>query len=113
MSKATRVSLPRFVNLIHSRIEKVTIWKLLNAEANTGAKLTENFAMTPGNCVSGFYFAHPDAKYTHAGPLNKDQFEEYSERKGQSLEETERCSRQIWGISSQKLLPTSSAREPL
>ena len=70
--------------------EKAMIWKLLDAEANTGAKLTENFAMFPGSCVSGLYFAHPDAKYTHVGPLNKDQFEEYSERKGQSLEETER-----------------------
>ena len=70
--------------------EKATIWKLLNAEANTGAALTENFAMTPGSCVSGLYFAHPEAKYTHVGPLNKDQFEEYAARKGQSLEETER-----------------------
>ena len=70
--------------------EKATIWQLLNAEATTGAKLTENFAMHPGSCVSGLYFAHPEAKYTHVGPLNKDQFEEYSERKGQTLEETER-----------------------
>ena len=70
--------------------EKATIWKLLNAEANTGAALTENFAMTPGSCVSGLYFAHPEAKYTHVGPLNKDQFEEYAARKGQSLETTER-----------------------
>tara|TARA_B110000093_G_scaffold28865_1_gene28761 strand:+ start:10178 stop:14050 length:3873 start_codon:yes stop_codon:yes gene_type:complete len=70
--------------------EKATIWDLLAAEANTGAKLTENFAMYPGSCVSGLYFAHPDAKYTHVGPLNKDQFEDYAERKGQSLEETER-----------------------
>ena len=46
--------------------------------------------MFPGSCVSGLYFAHPDAKYTLVGPLNKDQFEDYSERKGQALEETER-----------------------
>jgi 5-methyltetrahydrofolate--homocysteine methyltransferase len=70
--------------------EKAAIWELLDAEANTGAKLTENFAMYPGSCVSGLYFAHPDAKYTHVGPLNKDQFEDYAERKGLSLEETER-----------------------
>ncbi|MFT6059172.1 MAG: 5-methyltetrahydrofolate--homocysteine methyltransferase, partial [Lentimonas sp.] len=70
--------------------EKAAIWDLLAAEANTGAKLTENFAMYPGSCVSGLYFAHPDAKYTHVGPLNKDQFEDYAERKGLSLEETER-----------------------
>ena len=33
--------------------EKAAIWDLLAAEANTGAKLTENFAMYPGSCVSG------------------------------------------------------------
>ena len=70
--------------------EKEMIWKLLDAEANTGAKLTENFAMFPGSCVSGLYFAHPEAKYTLVGPMNKDQFEDYAERKGMSLEETER-----------------------
>lgn len=46
--------------------------------------------MTPGSCVSGLYFGHPDAKYTLVGPLNKDQFEDYSVRKAQSLETTER-----------------------
>ncbi|MGJ8637807.1 MAG: methionine synthase [Opitutaceae bacterium] len=70
--------------------EKATIWKLLDAETNTGAKLTENFAMTPGSCVSGLYFAHPEAKYTQVGPINKDQMEDYAERKAQSLEEAER-----------------------
>ncbi|MFT5825953.1 MAG: 5-methyltetrahydrofolate--homocysteine methyltransferase, partial [Yoonia sp.] len=70
--------------------EKAAIWELLDAEANTGAKLTENFAMYPGSCVSGLYFAHPEAKYTLVGPMNKDQMEDYAERKGLSLEETER-----------------------
>ena len=70
--------------------EKAIIWKLLDAETNTGATLTENFAMSPGSCVSGLYFAHPEAKYFHLGPLDKDQFEDYSIRKGQTLEETER-----------------------
>jgi len=70
--------------------EKATIWKLLDAEANTGAALTENFAMTPGSCVSGLYFAHPDAKYTLVGPMNKDQLEDYAVRKELSLEDTER-----------------------
>ncbi|MCH2615661.1 MAG: methionine synthase, partial [Opitutales bacterium] len=42
--------------------EKSTLWKLLNAEENTGARLTENFAMMPGSSVSGFYFAHPNVK---------------------------------------------------
>ena len=70
--------------------EKTTIWELLAAEKNTGATLTENFAMYPGSCVSGLYFAHPDAKYTQVGPINKDQMQDYAQRKAFSLEETER-----------------------
>ena len=49
--------------------EKATIWRLLDAEQNTGARLTENYAMEPGSCVSGLYLAHPEAKYTQVGPL--------------------------------------------
>ena len=70
--------------------EKETIWKLLDAEKNTGARLTENFAMFPGSCVSGLYFAHPEAKYTQVGPINKDQMKDYAKRKNLSLEECER-----------------------
>ena len=64
--------------------EKTTIWELLAAEKNTGARLTENFAMYPGSCVSGLYFAHPDAKYTQVGPINKDQMQDL--RTAQSLQ---------------------------
>ena len=32
--------------------EKQVIWDLLEAEKNTGATLTENFAMNPGSCVA-------------------------------------------------------------
>jgi len=70
--------------------EKATIWALLDAEANTGATLTENFAMSPGSCVSGLYLAHPEAKYTQVGPIDKDQMQDYANRKGLTLEECER-----------------------
>ncbi len=70
--------------------EKATIWKLLDAEKNTGATLTENFAMSPGSCVSGLYLAHPDARYTQVGPIDKDQMQDYAKRKGFTLEECER-----------------------
>lgn len=43
--------------------EKLKIWKLLDAEKETGVSLTESFAMNPGSSVSGFYFNHPQAKY--------------------------------------------------
>jgi 5-methyltetrahydrofolate--homocysteine methyltransferase len=70
--------------------EKQVIWDLLEAEKNTGASLTENFAMRPGSCVSGLYLAHPNAKYTVVGPIAKDQMEDYAKRKGLDLKECER-----------------------
>jgi 5-methyltetrahydrofolate--homocysteine methyltransferase len=70
--------------------EKRTLWQLLDVERRTGMKLTESCAMWPGSSVSGFYFAHPEAKYFAVGRLNRDQIEDYAARKGQSLAETER-----------------------
>ena len=70
--------------------EKNTLWQLLNAEENTGIQLTENFAMNPPSSVSGLYFAHPDAKYFNVGLITKDQVEDYSLRKNQSVEKTEK-----------------------
>ena len=70
--------------------EKQVIWDLLEAEKNTGATLTENFAMNPGSCVSGLYFAHPNAKYTVVGPIAEDQMEDYAKRKDLDLKECER-----------------------
>ena len=65
--------------------EKALLWKLLNAEANTGTRLTENFAMTPPSSVSGFYFGHQDAKYFHVGNIGQDQVVDYANRKGMPL----------------------------
>jgi 5-methyltetrahydrofolate--homocysteine methyltransferase len=70
--------------------EKGAIWRLLDVEAKTGMKLTESYAMWPGSSVSGVYFAHPESRYFSLGKIAKDQVEEYSERKGWSVEETER-----------------------
>jgi 5-methyltetrahydrofolate--homocysteine methyltransferase len=61
--------------------EKALLWKLLDAEKNTGVSLTENFAMNPPSSVSGFYFAHPAAKYFHVGNIGKDQVTDYAKRK--------------------------------
>ncbi|MFN7312490.1 MAG: methionine synthase [Bacteroidota bacterium] len=62
--------------------EKRTLFNLLNAEQNANMHLTENFAMYPAASVSGFYFAHPQSKYFGIGKINKDQVEEYAQRKG-------------------------------
>ena len=70
--------------------EKELIWKLLDAEANCGASLTESFAMNPGSAVSGLYFGHPEAKYFQVGPMARDQFEDYAQRKDFNLEKTEK-----------------------
>jgi 5-methyltetrahydrofolate--homocysteine methyltransferase len=70
--------------------EKVTLFKLLDATAQTGVELTESFAMWPGAAVSGLYFAHPDAAYFGVGRIERDQVEDYARRKGMSIEETER-----------------------
>jgi 5-methyltetrahydrofolate--homocysteine methyltransferase len=70
--------------------EKGKIWKLLDVEKYTGATLTENFAMNPPSSVSGFYFAHPEAKYFNVGKLAKDQITDYAERKNMSVQEVER-----------------------
>lgn len=70
--------------------EKQIIWDLLDAEKNTGATLTSSFAMSPGSAVSGLYFGHPEAKYFQVGPMDKDQMEDYAQRKGISLGECER-----------------------
>jgi cobalamin-dependent methionine synthase I/methionine synthase I (cobalamin-dependent) len=70
--------------------EKATLWDLLDAEARTGIKLTESFAMHPGSSVSGLYFAHPDSKYFAVGKLGKDQVADLAQRKGKSLAEMER-----------------------
>jgi 5-methyltetrahydrofolate--homocysteine methyltransferase len=70
--------------------EKATLFKLLDAEAQTGISLTESFAMLPAASVSGFYFAHPESQYFGIGKISKDQIEDYAVRKGVTLEETER-----------------------
>ena len=70
--------------------EKATLWKLLDVEDSIGLKLTESFAMYPTAAVSGFYFAHPDARYFAVGKVDRDQVLSYAERKGVSLVEAER-----------------------
>jgi 5-methyltetrahydrofolate--homocysteine methyltransferase len=70
--------------------EKGTIWRLLDVTANTGIELTESFAMWPGSSVSGLYFAHPESRYFHVGPIGRDQAADYAARKRMTLAEVER-----------------------
>ena len=70
--------------------EKATLFRLLDAEATAGVKLTESYAMWPGSSVSGLYFSHPESYYFGVGKVERDQVEDYAARKGWSIAETER-----------------------
>ena len=71
-------------------IQKRTLFDLLGAEKNTGIKLTESYAMHPAASVSGFYFSHPDAKYFGVGQIGRDQVEDYSNRRGETVASAEK-----------------------
>jgi 5-methyltetrahydrofolate--homocysteine methyltransferase len=70
--------------------EKRTLWRLLEVEDNAGIALTESCAMSPGAAVSGYYFSHPDSQYFGVAEIGRDQVSDYAERKGWTLEETEK-----------------------
>jgi 5-methyltetrahydrofolate--homocysteine methyltransferase len=67
-------------------LEKNTIWDLLQVEENIGVQLTESLAMWPAASVSGYYFAHPQARYFGLGKIAQDQLVSYARRKGISVE---------------------------
>jgi 5-methyltetrahydrofolate--homocysteine methyltransferase len=70
--------------------EKRTLFDLLDAENNTGMKLTESFAMHPGASVSGLYFSHPDSKYFGVGQIGRDQVVDYATRRGEPVPAVEK-----------------------
>ena len=69
--------------------EKTTLFKLLDATKATGIELTDSYAMMPASSVSGFYLAHPQAKYFGIGKIGRDQVKDYAERKGVTIEQAE------------------------
>ena len=68
-------------------LEKLTIWEILNVKETIGVELTDSLAMWPAASVSGYYFAHPEARYFGLGKITKEQVEDYANRKGISIEE--------------------------
>ena len=68
-------------------LEKKTLWELLKVEEEIGVQLTESLAMWPAAAVSGYYFAHPDARYFGLGKIKEDQLLSYSKRRKISLDE--------------------------
>ncbi len=69
--------------------EKQNLWALLRPD-EVGIRLTESFAMTPAASVSGWYFAHPDARYFSITGIQRDQVEDYARRKTTDLSVMER-----------------------
>jgi len=69
--------------------EKAKLFRLLDAPGKIGLELTESFAMHPAAAVSGYYFAHPEAKYFVVGKIGRDQLEDYARRKNISIEQAE------------------------
>jgi 5-methyltetrahydrofolate--homocysteine methyltransferase len=70
--------------------EKATLFRLLDAEAQTGMALTESYAMNPPASVSGLYFSHPQAHYFGVGKIDRDQVADYARRKGWDVAMAER-----------------------
>jgi 5-methyltetrahydrofolate--homocysteine methyltransferase len=70
--------------------DKHGLWQLLDVEKATGIVLTESYAMHPGASVSGFYFAHPEARYFAVDFISRDQVQNYATRKRMPLSEVER-----------------------
>ena len=67
--------------------EKPGLFEILDATNLTGVSLTESYAMNPAASVSGWYLAHPEAKYFGVGKIQMDQVESLAKRKGYSVEE--------------------------
>jgi 5-methyltetrahydrofolate--homocysteine methyltransferase len=70
--------------------EKETLFRLLDATANTGITLTDHMAMYPAASVSGWYFSHPGSQYFVVGRVSKEQVADYARRKGVPLRQAER-----------------------
>jgi len=70
--------------------EKLTMWRLMNVENETGISLTESLAMSPAASVSGIYFSHKKSNYFSLGKIDKDQVEDYATRKQVNVSEVEK-----------------------
>ena len=58
--------------------------------SDIGMDLTESLAMTPAASVSGFYLAHPQARYFNVGRIGEDQVNDLAQRQGVEVKELQR-----------------------
>jgi 5-methyltetrahydrofolate--homocysteine methyltransferase len=88
--------------------EKATLFRLLDVERAIGVKLTESYAMWPGASVSGLYLSHPDSYYFGVGKIERDQVEDYAQRKGLSCDEMEKWLAPILNYDAQAIQRTAA-----
>jgi 5-methyltetrahydrofolate--homocysteine methyltransferase len=69
---------------------KRAMFEVLKA-GEIGMGLTESLAMTPAASVSGFYLAHPEARYFNVGRIGEDQLADWAAREGVSIDEARRA----------------------
>ncbi|MEY2771805.1 MAG: Methionine synthase, partial [Pseudomonadota bacterium] len=60
---------------------KQAMFEVLHCD-EIGMGLTESLAMTPAASVSGFYLAHPEARYFNVGHIGDDQLIDWAAREG-------------------------------
>ena len=68
---------------------KKDLLRVIGSE-DIGMTLTESLAMNPASSVSGFYLAHPDARYFNVGKISADQLEDLAKRRGETVEDVRR-----------------------
>jgi len=68
---------------------KADMFKLLQCD-EVDIQLTDSFAMSPAAAVSGFYLAHPEAKYFSVDKIGTDQLEDMAKRRNLPKEYLER-----------------------
>jgi 5-methyltetrahydrofolate--homocysteine methyltransferase len=70
--------------------EKQALWELIEPDRNAGVEITDSYAMYPASSVSGWYFSHPKSQYFGTGKIQRDQVEDYAERKNLEKQVVER-----------------------
>lgn len=72
--------------MLPDQLLNIEIFNLLMPESGERVKITENGAMLPSSTVSGLYVSHPDSRYLNLGRVGDDQMEDYSMRRGLTLQ---------------------------
>ena len=82
--------MPRYKLIIEYDGTPFSGWQWQDEHPSVQRVLTDAFAMHPAAAVSGFYLAHPQARYFAVGKVERDQVGDYAHRKGMDLAHAER-----------------------